>query len=392
MKIFKIFLTICLLSMVFIGCKRDELVPVETDDVKPGQVSDVMSESLPGTVKLTYKLPSDPDLLYVMAEYTDKYGKVTQTKASYFVNTLTVQGFADANVYKMNVYAVDRSENKSDPIVIDVKALTPPIFDVKASLDLQADFGGVNVSFTNQNESDIAIVVSYKDSQGFFVPNETVYTKSKQGTFTSRGLPVQPTVFAVYIRDRWNNRTDTVFKTLTPIFEKELDKTKFREVTFPTDIGGYGNGLVLSNIWDNKINADNSMWHSKGDAGMPMHISFDLGVTAKISRFVLWERPGPYLFNHGNPKRYEVWGSTNPPSDGSYTNWVLLKSCVSVKPSGQSPGINSTADVAAGARGEEFNVPLTAPSVRYIRVKILENWIGGLQAHIAEMSFYGNDN
>lgn len=391
MKIFKFFLTVCLLSTVFLGCKQDKLEPVENDNVKPGPVSNVKAESMPGTVKLSYQLPSDPDLLYIMAEYTDKYGKVIQGKASYFTNTLTIQGFADANVHKMSIYAVDRSENKSDPVVVDVNALTPPIFDVKASLDLQADFGGVNVSYLNQNEADIAVVVSYKDSLGFFVPNETVYTKLKQGVFTSRGLPSKPTVFAVYIRDRWNNRTDTVFKTLTPIFEKELDKAKFKEVVFPTDIGGYGNGLVVSNIWDKKINADNSMWHSRGDAGMPMHISFDLGVTAKLSRFVLWQRPGQYIYNHGNPKRYEVWGATNPPADGSYNNWVLLKSCVSVKPSGQAPGINSQDDVAAAAKGEEWNVPLTAPKVRYIRVKILENWIGGLQAHIAEMSFYGDD-
>ncbi len=391
MKIFKQILTVCMLGVVFNSCKQNELVPIENDDTKPGQVSNVSIESMPGMVKLSYNLPSDPDLLYVSAEYTDKYGKLIQNKASYYSNTLTIQGFADADKHKISIYAVDRSENRSEPVVVDANALTPPIFAVKSSLDLQADFGGVNVTYSNPDESDIAVVVSYKDSLGYFVPNETVYTKLKQGTFTSRGLPSKPTVFAIYIRDRWNNRTDTVFKTLTPIFEKELNKANFKETVFPTDIGGYGNGLVVSNIWDKKISADNSMWHSRGDAGMPMHISFDLGVTAKLSRFVLWQRPGPYVFNHGNPKRYEVWGSTSPPSDGSYTNWVLLKSCTSIKPSGQSVGINSKADVDACARGEEWNVPLNSPKVRYIRVKILENWIGGLQAHIGEMSFFGDD-
>lgn len=391
MKTFKIFLNICLLSIVLSSCKEDLLKPVENDQDSPSAVTNVKVQSRPGTVKLTYTLPKDADLLYVQAEYTNKYGELIKNKASYYSDSLVIDGFADSAVHKMNVYAVDRSENKSAPVTIDVKAMAPPIFGIKTSLILQEDFGGINVTYSNPNEANIAIVVTYKDSLGFFIPNETIYTKLKQGTFTSRGLPPKSTIFGVYIRDRWNNRSDTSFKTLTPIFERELDKTKFKTVTFPTDIGGYGNGLVVSNMWDKIISPDYAMWHSRGDAGMPMHVSFDLGVLAKLSRFVLWERNGNYIFNHGNPKRYEIWGSDNPPADGSYTNWVLLKSCISIKPSGQAAGINSNDDVIAAARGEEWNVPLNAPKVRYIRIKILENWVGGLQAHIAEMSFFGND-
>jgi hypothetical protein len=392
MKTFKILIGLCLAVIAVYSCKRDQLRPVESDKTAPGTVANVKTESRPGSVKLTYTLPSDPDLLYVLAEYTNKYGKVIQAKASYYTDSLIVDGFADSTVHKMTVYAVDRSENKSAPVTLDVRAQAPPVFGVKGSLALAEDFGGINITYSNPNEADIAIVVSYKDSLGYFVTKETNYTRLKQGSFTSRGFASKETVFGVYIRDRWNNRTDTVFKTLTPIFEKELDKSKFKTVILPTDIGDYGNGLVISNIWDNIISPDANMWHSRGDAGMPMHITFELGVTAKLSRFVLWERSGAYIFNHGNPKRYEIWGSVNPPVDGSFNNWTLLKSCVSVKPSGQAPGVNSQADVDAAARGEEWNVPLDAPKVRYIRVVILENWISGPQAHIAEMSFFGNDN
>ena len=71
----------------------------------------------------------------------------------------------------------------------------------------------------------------------------------------------------------------------------------------------------------------------------------------------------------------------------------MLKSCISVKPSGSPSGSNMNEDVQAAARGEEFTVPLDAPKVRYIRVRILEAWVGagGLAAHISEMNFHGND-
>jgi hypothetical protein len=145
-------------------------------------------------------------------------------------------------------------------------------------------------------------------------------------------------------------------------------------------------------MWDEKITAEGNMWHS-ADGPMPMQVTFDLGVTAKLSRFTLWQRQGQWIYNHGNPKQYEIWGSVNPPSDGSWTNWEKLVECTSVKPSGQPTGMNSSEDVAAAARGEEFNIPLSAPRVRYIRVKVLESWIGkgGQAAHISEMTFYGND-
>ncbi|MBC7886471.1 MAG: DUF5126 domain-containing protein [Ferruginibacter sp.] len=391
MKITNILIPACLLLTTMYSCKQDVLLPVEHDGTKPGPVSNIKVESRPGTVKLTYTLPADPDLLYVLGEYTDKYGKLIQNKASFYSDSMVVQGFADSAVYKMNLYAVDRSENKSAPVTIDVRASSPPIFGVKANLLLQEDFGGINVQFSNPNEADLAIVVSYKDSLGFFVENETFYTKLKQGAFTSRGLSPKPTVFGVYIRDRWNNRTDTIFKTLTPIFEKELDKTKFKAVILPSDVANYGNGLVIEAMWDGKINEGGNMWHSISNGGMPMHITVDLGVTAKLSRFTLWQRPGPYLYNHGNPKRYEIWGAVTPAADGSFSNWTLLQSFVSVKPSAGPTGVNTKDDVDAAARGEENNIPLNAPKIRYLRIKILENWSGGSQGHIAEMKFFGND-
>jgi len=391
MKNNKWYVLATLFCVMILGCKEDILAPLEKDTVAPPPISNPVSERMAGAVKVSYNLPSDADLMYVVAEYTNKYGKVISVKASSYTNALTVDGFADTASYSLNLYAVDKSENRSAPVTIKVKALEPPIFAVRRSLALVTDFGGINISFANPTEANIAVVVTYKDSLGNFATRETIYTKSKNGLFSSRGFPSKETVFGVYIRDRWDNRTDTAKATLTPIFEKQLDKSKFKVLTLPTD-APVGWSLPISNLWNNVISAEGNMWHTT-DVGMPCQVTFDLGVTAKISRFTLWQRQGVWIYNHGNPKRYEIWGSTNPASDGSYTNWTKLASCVSIKPSAQPIGSNSNEDVAAAARGEETNVPLDAPPVRYIRIKVLETWIGpgGQAAHVSEMTFYGND-
>jgi hypothetical protein len=391
MKMIQTIIGFWLLLAIAAGCKKDELHPLEADGDAPSPVGNITYSSLPGSVKLTYSLPADKDLLYVQAVYTNKYGKEVSVKASYYTNSLIVEGFADTASYHMKVYAVDRSENRSEPVDVLVKAATPPVFEVYKTITLKEDFGGLNIQYSNPTEVDLAVVVCYKDSTGEFVPYETIYSKQKDGSFTSRGFASKPTEFAVYLRDRWDNRTDSAFSNLTPIFEKKLEKSKFRAVVLPTDIA-VGWGLPIPNMWDEKISAEGNMWHSV-DGLMPMQVTFDLGVTAKLSRFTLWQRQGQWIYNHGNPKQYEIWGSVNPPSDGSWTNWVKLVECTSVKPSGQPTGMNSSEDVAAAARGEEFNIPLSAPRVRYIRVKVLESWIGkgGQAAHISEMTFYGND-
>ncbi|QDW23938.1 DUF4959 domain-containing protein [Pedobacter sp. KBS0701] len=391
MKKSKWFVLLALFCVTILGCKEDILAPLEKDSVAPQPISNPVSERMAGAVKVSYNLPSDADLMYVMAEYTNKYGKVISVKASSYTNSLTVDGFADTASYNLNLYAIDKSENKSAPVTIKVKALEPPIFAIRRSLVLVTDFGGINISFANPTEANIAVVVTYKDSLGNFATKETIYTKSKSGIFSSRGFPSKETIFGVYIRDRWDNRTDTAKATLTPIFEKELDKSKFKVLTLPTD-APVGWGLPINNLWDKVISAEGNMWHTT-DVGMPLHVTFDLGVTAKISRFTLWQRQGVWIYNHGNPKRYEIWGSNNPASDGSYTNWTRLASCVSVKPSAQPLGSNSNEDVEAAARGEENNVPLNAAPVRYIRIRVLETWAGpgGQAAHVSEMTFYGND-
>lgn len=376
------------------GCNPDTLEPVEKDDTPPKAIVGAEAISLPGAAQITYQVPDDEDLLYVVAQYTNKQKKTVEVKASFYTNTLTVEGFGDTAVYEVKLYAVDRSENKSAPYTIAVKPLTPPVYKAFEALEIEPDFGGVHIKAINLAEADLAIVLLRKDSLGDYVIDDTRYTKSSEIDYSVRGYDSIQTSFALYVRDRWNNLSDTLFAEISPIYEVKLDKKKFQQVVLPSDVAS-GWGLIMPFLWDEIISGGWNMWHSVDVTEMPMHFTFDLGVTVKLSRFTFWQRPNNggevYMYGHGNPKRYKVYGSTNPAPDGSWDGWFLLRDeCVSVKPSGLPLGVFTGEDYAKIAEGEEWNVRLDAPEVRYIRIEVLETWSGAKAAHIAEATFWGS--
>src|SRR5689334_4166733 len=61
----------------------------------PQPVSEVQVKNLPGKATIKYLVPTNRNVLYVKAEYTLPNGKDMEIKASYFVDSVVVEGFAD---------------------------------------------------------------------------------------------------------------------------------------------------------------------------------------------------------------------------------------------------------------------------------------------------------
>lgn len=162
------------------------------------------------------------------------------------------------------------------------------------------------------------------------------------------------------------------------------DKSLFQNLQLPTDIGSEY-GWVLPNLWDNIVGQDQG-FHT-GGYGMPQWFSIDLGITAELDHFRLWQRESA-LYNVGNPKVFEVWGSNNPNPDGSWESWELLQTFTSFKPSGLPPGQNTADDLAFAQAGEKFTFPAGIPNARYIRIKVLETWGATNYLHLTELSFF----
>lgn len=363
--------------------------PLFDDGKAPAPVTEASVENLPGAAKITYTLPSDPDLLYVKAVVEAQPGKIRETKASVFGNELLLECFAESREYTVKLYAVDHGENQSQPITVTVHPLTLPVQTVLESIVTQADFGGIRISYQNETETAIAVVVSVQDSvTGEWTEKDTYYTKQKAGNYAARGFPPVETNFRIFVKDRCGNQSDERVFTLTPLYEEKIPKPFFT-YNLPTDTYiQHCCGTGVDEIWD-EVLVPGESFHTKPGQVFPIHFTFDLGVTAVLSRFRFWGRTNvPY--NIGNVKTFEIWGTgTKPNPDGSWDGWTKLLDGESIKPSGEPVGTNTAEDIETFAAGEEFQFPLGNPPVRYIRFKTLSTWSGVTYTHIVETSFWG---
>jgi F5/8 type C domain. len=380
-------------GLLFVGtigsCRKTEVGTMDKSDKQaPGPVSNAQVENLNGAAKITYSLPQDDDLLYIRAEYTTKQGIVRNTKVSRYLDSVVLQGFADTDVYEARLYAVDKSENVSVPLLVKVQPKTPPFELVKQKLVASAAFGGLDVGYQNVTESDVAIVILANDKLGNFAPLKTLNTKLKTGTFGARNLAAVETRFGLMVRDRWGNLSDTTYVTLKPFFEAQLDRTKMKGLNINgTDAKNYP-GNEVEYLFDGDV-SNKTAYHTIDPVSMPQWFTFDMGQTAKLSRLVWFMRQGWYFHLH-NPRKVEIWGSNNPSPDGSFTNWILLAEHEQIKPSGLPPGQNSNADIEAALEGETISIPVDAPAVRYIRFKTLRNWSDGVYVNFTELALWGN--
>jgi hypothetical protein len=375
-----------LFTAAVLSCKQSELTTFVDDGKAPGPITNATVENLSGAAKISYNVPSDEDLLYIKAIYTSRQGVERETKVSYYNNSLVVLGFGDTDAYEVKLYAVDRGENISEPLSVTVHPTRAPFMIVRDSLSIVPDFGGVNVKFVNLKEDNIAIVVLANDSLGNFTPINTNYTNLKRSNFSTRGLPSVETKFGLYIRDRWGNLSDTLITTLKPLFETQLDRTKMKGINLPTD-APLGYSGAISFLFDGNL-GNNGYYHTGDAAKMPQWFTYDMGVTAKLSRLA-WFMRQTFYYNLHNPRKVEIWGSNNPATDGSFTNWTLLTTHEQIKPSGLPAGQLSNADNDAAALGETITFPLDVPAVRYIRFKTVRNWSDGTYVNFNEIRMWG---
>lgn len=394
MKKVSSFWIVAALLVFLVSCKADNISPIAQDDSAPDPVSDVEVENLPGGAKITYNLPESKSLRYVKAVFDIGDGNRREVKSSYYDNSLTVEGFPDTREYEGQLYAVSRGEKESEPVSVTIQPLTPPVIEVFQTITIQETFGGVRVNFENEAEAEISLTVLTADSLGDLVEAEKYYSESRMGTFAARGFATQEREFAVFVEDRWHNRSDTVHAELIPLFEEELDKVNFREVNLPTDTyEQHCCGDGMTDLWDEVWDVGGNTLHTKPNTGFPQWFTFDLGVKAQLSRFKFYHRAGGTdgAYYAGDPKIFEIWGSNDPEQDGSWGSWTRLGTFESVKPSGEGTPTDEDIQYAV-VDGEDFDFPdpEEAPAVRYLRFKTIENWGGVTYIYLSELTFWGS--
>ncbi|MFA7493985.1 MAG: DUF5000 domain-containing lipoprotein, partial [Proteiniphilum sp.] len=231
-----------------------------------------------------------------------------------------------------------------------------------------------------------------------FVSIENFYTSVDKGIGAIRGLESEETEFGIFIRDIYNNYTDTLVKTLIPWDESELDKKLWRGMPLCSSFTLSQWGGPITKLWDGQSIVDNTDVYYLNTTTIRIFFTIDLGVNTKLSRFKFWGRNNWY-FNLHHPKEIEIWGTDDPVvANGdacSWDGWELLLSCTSEKPSGPEAtdfANLSTEDLALARGGEEFEFPLEVPVVRYIRLRTLRTWTDSNSSFIGELTFWGQIN
>ncbi len=261
------------------------------------------------------------------------------------------------------------------------------------------DFSGLNIQGENEFEETVSIEVSILDSLDTWQKLGSLETKRAVINGSIRGLDTLSYQTRITVRDRFLNYTDTLTTVVNPLFEQMLDKSLFSAYDLPGDVQGEQDWLPMSLMWDNGYDYTyHYRWLTLEGTSEGAWSTFDIGIPAQLSRLTLfnwgndggteWER----MFYYGEHMRFfEIWGSNNPNTDGSWGNWTLLGSFENIKPSGLPYGQQSQEDFDAAVKGFEFTFPVDNPQkVRFLRIKNLQNWQGTTKFGIVEIDLYGD--
>ena len=384
------------------SCDEESVGQYPTDNVPPSPVTDVtIKEVFGGGVTLTYQIPDDIDLMGVKAYYTLDTGKKMEVMVSMYEKELNIEGFASAEEHTVELRAVDKSRNESEPTFVKVTPKRAPIFDVFESLQMFDDFGGIQLKWDNPEARDIIVAVSKPIQVDSDIREgvQNFYSSEKEGIGYVRGFTSTLQTFCVEISDQWGNKTEMKSQDCLPLYEEEIDGTTYWQKWNPSDIPyrQYSSSYVITKLWDGITmygTKTNNFFHTPAGDPFPVRFTFDMRQVYKLSRFKLYQRGDSWVYTHGNPKRFVIYGSLSDKVKMDATDpefqWIKLGEFESIKPSGLPLGKYNTEDLEKGSGGEDYTFPIDiATEVRYIRMDILETWGGTEMMHISELQMWG---
>ena len=373
-----------------LGGRIDQIADIPV----PGMVSVKSVRSIAGGAVIKVTIPDDENLKGIVAEY-ERNGQTVNAKISRYVDSLTVEGFADTKPHQIMLYAFNVNEQRSEGVPVTVNPLTPAIETVVP--EMIGSYGGVKITIRgNESRSALAICllrdVDLSDlgkpvSQMKWEEVTTLFTSSNDIRLSRRGIEPVEAIFGVYIRDHWGNMSDTTVAVLKPIKEIQLDKSKFKYASIADDNCPSQNATnyPISSLWDGSgQSAVPHFFASDPGNPSPCWLTIDLGVEAQLSRVATLPRIGYVIYGGGAVRDYEFWGSlaptgtTNKENEHSFDDsWFCLGKFTQAKPSGYDenglPGTVTSEDSQTFNAGNDFEFdkeqyPRCNDPLRYLRV------------------------
>lgn len=387
---------ISIILTAFIACSEDETL----DTTPPGVVSNINITPTNGGGVISYTLPSDTDILYVKAVYTNSLGEEVFRVSSKHNNSIEVNGLNQTTPISVKLFVVDESENISKETEVEFTPLKSFIFLVQESIAIIPDLGGVKISWENIASKTVFVYVHILDNG-----EETIRILSSdnpQENIFIRGLEAKELTFSTKVEDFDGNITELIEQgKYTPLFEEKIDKSTWTLIANQSINGNAYEGRTI-NFWDDVVDtvetdADNSYFiitrdNNGGSLDFPLDIVIDLNKNVKIQRFKVWQRA--YWYNGGgvtyhyqeeNIKTFDLYSS----NDGQ--NWDLLGQFDIGDPRDSAGNIPNSAFEEA-INGHEFSLSSTSDTFRYLKFSITSNY-GSTQITVgSEITLFGLDN
>ena len=386
-----IFLIISIIA--FNACSEEGHKPLNADKGKPAQVSQASAVAIPGGALLSYRIPDIDDLLAVKAVYTLADGRQREVMASYFVDTLKIEGFTDTNQHEALLYTVSRAQTLSDPISVFFTPLESPLAKIIKSVEIYPDFGGAAFKWINEDNALFVFDLLVEDDNGYMVSTKVFQNKFDSMEYTIRGYDPAPRRFALNITDQWGNESGLIYpqgETVTPIREDKLDKSVMRFMHLDGDSG--------FNIWGGMdvfmLDDDMTTFGHSTPYDWPPYITIDLGKKTKLSRIVINQRLFSNMYYNGANwssfivSRYAPEGV--PPQQVNNADWNMVLSCNVEKPSGMPLNECTNEDLRQARQGDSFAFPRDMDPTRYVRISVLQTWGFFNYSFNSEITFYGS--
>jgi hypothetical protein len=300
-------------------------------------------------------------------------------------------------VYSFDIYTFDKLGNISVPHTVIGKAYgesynnTLRLREIEISNIDKNDIASVDW-FTSPSGA-ISTEVKYVDNME---ADQTVYVPSDEGitylpdyvegrliTYRTLFLPEENAI------DTFYSETSTRKIIKVPML---VDKSLFANVKITGDdweAHGGNSSWNIERAWDNIYYVENPLFHATR-TGFPSYITIDIGTLTKLTHMKMWSRVSG-KFDRGHIKEFELYGRADAPdlNDDSLAGWTKIMNGVSVKPSGLPLGQTNEEDRALLEAGEDFQFDPNAEPVRYIRMKVLDNWGTDTYWYIGEINLWG---
>jgi hypothetical protein len=333
----KYFLILASLFAGFYSCKEQPRFEIGYSDSEPPGMPGVRTyRPLYGGAMIYFTPPADKDVLTVDASYVNEQGKEVWFSASYFKDSVGVYGFSDTLEKIVNVYAVDRAGNRSEPMPVAIYPLEPAYTRVARSIVLKSGFLSFFLEWKNEIRQNINVYldISYMQN-GERKERSMIHTSNLlEEQWFVRDLDLtenDPVSVKVRVEDPYGNITDVIDKgEINLMVDEKIPKDKWKlpdagDYISEARMGyfAYAEGrpeYIIDDIIDNGNNLNYGHTGGGSVSGIvPWNVLIDLGDEYEISRIITWQKFGSGNVSSTNI-RGDYYGGENP---GIYDMYIM---------------------------------------------------------------------